>query len=294
MFVSEYMRLILIIFLIISLQLHGQLNYLEGSWQGILTQTGQSPKDGKAIWFDFTVDPVSGDMKGESRVETPFTKYFAYKKVVGTVKSKREISFKDDFIGLDKNAGTDVWCLTKGDLVYTDSTGYLKGKWISSDCRQGGIISLYRSKYKLSKTDSMTLYHSWFNNMVNDLSRGWNAYYVREAEMRDFQFVPVYFDHDKDILKATFDDYLNKMANIVNSHSDLRIKIIGHTDSNGSDNYNVGLSERRAERVKSFLIAAGAPSDKIVIEYRGEKDPATTNNTSFGKQLNRRVDFEFI
>jgi OOP family OmpA-OmpF porin len=294
LFVSKYMRLVLIIFLVISLQLHGQLNYLEGSWQGVLTQTGQTPKDGKAIWFDFSVDPVTGNMKGESRIETPFTKYFAYKKVVGTVKSKRGISFKDDFIGKDKNKGTDVWCLIKGDLVYNDSTGYLSGKWVSTDCRQGGEMILYRSKYELSKTDSMTLYHSWFNNMVNDLSRGWNAYYVRDAEMRDFQFVPVYFDHDKDVLKAEFDAYLEKMAAIVNSHSDLRIKIIGHTDSNGSDNYNVGLSERRAEMVKSFLVSAGVPEDKVVIEYRGEKDPATTNNTSLGKQLNRRVDFEFI
>jgi OOP family OmpA-OmpF porin len=294
LFVSKYMRLVLIIFLLISLHLHGQLNYLEGSWQGVLSQTGQPPKDGKAIWFGFTIDPVTGNMKGESRLETPFTKYFAYKKVVGTVKSKREISFKDDFIGRDKNKGTDVWCLIKGDLVYNDSTGYLTGEWGSMDCRQGGEMTLYRSKYQLSKTDSMTLYHSWFNNLVNDLSRGWNAYYVRDAEMRDFQFVPVYFDHDKDILKSKFDAYLEKMAAIVNSHSDLRIKIIGHTDSNGSDNYNVGLSERRAEMVKFFLVSAGVPEDKVVIEYRGEKDPATTNNTSLGKQLNRRVDFEFI
>jgi len=54
------------------------------------------------------------------------------------------------------------------------------------------------------------------------------------------------------------------------------------------------LSERRAEQVKKFLIQADVPADKVVIEYRGELDPATTNATSEGKRLNRRVDFEFI
>ena len=294
MFVSNYMRLIVIIFLGISLHLQGQLNYLQGTWQGIITRSGQTPKQGTAIWFDFKIDPVTGDLKGDSRVETPFTKYFAYKTIEGTVKGKRELTFKDDFIALDKNAGTDVWCILGGDLEYNDSTGYLTGQWVSKECRQGGQIIVYRSKYELSRTDSLTLYHSWVNNLANDIERGWNAYYVRDEVIRNFQFVPVYFDHDKDILKTHFDEYLTKMSEIVNSHTDLRIKIIGHTDSNGTNEYNVGLSERRAERVKKFLIDVGVPADKVVIEYRGETDPAASNITTEGKQLNRRVDFEFI
>lgn len=289
------MRHLAILLTLFSAPLWGQLNYLEGTWQGIITTYNQSPKDGNAIWFDFSVDVSTGAMKGESRVETPFSKYFAYKNIKGEVTSKHEVSFEDIFIGAQKNSGRQVWCMNEGTLTYNDSTGYLSGKWSSSDCkRMSGEIILYRSKYQMSKTDTLSLYHSWFNNMVNDLERGWNAYYVRDAEMRNFQFVPVYFDHDKDILKAEFEDYLKQMSRIVNSHSDLRIKIIGHTDSNGSDEYNVGLSERRAERVKKFLMGVGVPADKIVIEYRGEKDPATSNSTSEGKRLNRRVDFEFV
>lgn len=291
------MRYKLFFYVLIGLALNAnaQLNYLEGTWQGIITNYNQSPKDGNAIWFDFSVDASTGKMKGESRVETPFTKYFAYKNIKGTVNSRNEIEFIDIFIGMQKNVGRSVWCLNGGTLTYDDSTGYLKGAWSSSDCkRMSGEIVLYRSKYKMSKNDSLSLYHSWFNNMVTDLSRGWNAYYVRDAEMRDFEFVPVYFDHDESVLKSDFHLYLKQMAQIVNSHSDLRIKIIGHTDSNGSDQYNVGLSERRAERIQNFLMGAGVSTDKIVIEYRGERDPATSNSTSDGKRKNRRVDFEFI
>lgn len=289
------MRLIFLVFLFFSMGAGAQLNYLEGTWQGVITNYNQAPKEGKAIWFDFKIEPSTGKFKGESRIETPFTNFFVYKNIKGTVTGKNELNFEDVFIGLQKNTGKSVWCMNKGDLNYNDSTGYLTGKWLSVDCRgQGGEIILYRSKYSMSKSDTLSLYHSWFNNMVTDLSRGWNAYYVRDAEMRDFEFLPVYFDHDKDILKEEFNAYLDKMAQIVVSHSDLRIKIIGHTDSNGSDGYNINLSERRAERVQLFLVGAGVPADRIVIEYRGERDPATSNATSEGKKMNRRVDFEFI
>ena len=117
---------------------------------------------------------------------------------------------------------------------------------------------------------------------------------MREAEMKNFEFVPIYFDHDKDSLKPEFIPYLINMCRIVNMHTDLRIKIIGHTDSNGTDEYNVDLSARRAEVIKQFIISQGIKADKVVIEFRGEKDPATSNATPEGKQLNRRVDFEFI
>lgn len=284
-----------ILFVGLNLIAFGQLGFLEGTWQGIITTYNQSPRDGNALWFDFKIDPNSGDLKGESRVETPFTEFYAYKNLKGKVESRNVLSFEEIFIGMQKNTGREIWCLNQGTLTYDDSTGYLKGKWTSSDCRRlSGEIILYRSKHLMSKSDTLSLYHSWFNNMVTDLSKGWKAYYVRDSEMRNFEFKPVYFDHDKDDLKVHYESYLNHMARIVKSHSDLRIKIIGHTDSNGSDSYNVGLSERRAERVKKFLINAGVPSDKVVIEYRGERDPATSNATSEGKRLNRRVDFEFI
>lgn len=284
-----------ILFVGLNLIAFGQLGFLEGTWQGIITTYNQSPRDGNALWFDFKIDPNSGDLKGESRVETPFTEFYTYKNLKGKVESWNVLYFEEIFIGMQKNTGREIWCLNQGTLTYDDSTGYLKGKWTSSDCRRlSGEIILYRSKHLMSKSDTLSLYHSWFNNMVTDLSKGWKAYYVRDSEMRNFEFKPVYFDHDKDDLKVHYESYLNHMARIVNSHSDLRIKIIGHTDSNGSDSYNVGLSERRAEHVKKFLINAGVPSDKVVIEYRGERDPATSNATSEGKRLNRRVDFEFI
>lgn len=289
------MRLVFLISILISSVCQGQVKFLEGTWQGILTHYGEAYKDGIAVWFDFQIDATTGEMKGESRLEEPFKPYFAYKNIKGKAEDRNHISFEDVIIGNQESAFGKVWCMQEGDLVYDDSTGYLTGSWKSPDCRsQSGQLILYRSKYNLSRTDTASLYHSWFNNFVGDLSRGWKAWYVRDAEMRNFEFIPVYFDHDKDDLKPEFEPYLKKMVKIVLSHTDLRIKIIGHTDSNGSDDYNVGLSQRRAERVRDFLIAQGLKPDRIIIEYRGEKDPAVSNETLEGKSLNRRVDFEFI
>ncbi|MEO9532877.1 MAG: OmpA family protein [Crocinitomicaceae bacterium] len=272
-----------------------QEHSLDGVWQGIIYEDGQKVKEGKAFWMDFNIDNNSGEFTGENRAEQPYKEFFAYKRMKGNATSDSSLHFEDINIRQKKESSRLIWCLNEGDLVYNRETGYLEGSWKSSDCRrQQGKIIMFRSKYNLSTTDTNSLYHSWFDNFVGDLRRGWKAYYVRDAEMRNFEFVPVYFDHDMDQLKPEFNDYLNQMVKIVLSHSDLRIKIIGHTDSNGTDEYNVDLSARRAHRIKDYLIAQGLKADRVIIEYRGERDPATSNATKQGKSLNRRVDFEFI
>jgi OOP family OmpA-OmpF porin len=289
------MKLMFLLFLFAAIPANCQLAFLSGTWQGVMVRHNESFKQGTAVWFDFNINEDTGEITGESRMETPFTNYYAYKTLIGKSASRNELSFNETFIGAQKNEGTKAWCLNKATLQYNDTTGYLSGKWSSTDCRgEMGEIILFRSRYTMSKTDTTTSYHSWFNNLVADLSRGWNAHYVRDAEMRNFEFVPVYFAHDKDDLNVQFESYLKKMADIVNSHTDLRIKIIGHTDSNGSDAYNVDLSQRRAAVIQAFLEKSGVRPDKIIIEFRGETDPAKSNATSTGKQLNRRVDFEFI
>jgi len=277
---------------LISFLSKGQVSFFEGVWQGIIINNGQKTEQGKAIWFEFIRDSDT-KLKGESRIETPFSQYYAIKLVKANV-NKKQLSFEEVMFGNKKNSGRAYWCLLKGELTYNDSTGYLSGDYYSTSCRSSGKIILFRSKYQMSKTDTVSLYHSWLNTFVSDLKRGWPAYYVRDEQMRNFEFHPVYFDHDKDILRPEYQNYLSNMVKIVNSHTDLRIKIIGHTNSIGSDAYNIDLSKRRANAVKDYLLSLGLREDQVVIEYRGERDPALSNATPKGKKLNRRVDFEFI
>jgi len=68
------------------------------------------------------------------------------------------------------------------------------------------------------------------------------------------------------------------------------VKVVGHTDSVGSDAYNQGLSERRARSVADFLIAQGVPAAKVSIEGRGETQPVADNGNDAGRAQNRRVE----
>lgn len=269
-------------------------SFFEGTWQGIVQQNGMTNKKSVAFWLNITINETTGDIIGQSRCETPFKSFYALKTIKGKLKENNGFFFEEIMLGNQQNEGNNYWCLYNSGLTYNDSTGYLSGNFLSKDCRSNsGKIILFKSKYKMSESDTTSKYHSWVTNFENDLKRGWNAYYVRDKSMRNFEIKPVYFSHDKDIIHNNAQIYLKQMVNVVMSHSDLRIRIVGHTDSNGTNSYNINLSQRRADNVKDLLVLYGLPSDRVEIEFRGENDPAASNFTLIGKQLNRRVDFEF-
>ena len=84
------------------------------------------------------------------------------------------------------------------------------------------------------------------------------------------------------------------MIKVVEGHTDLRVKVTGHTDADGSDAYNDDLSKRRAEAIIKFFTDRGLSRDRLEFDFKGEKQPVDNNDTPEGKQHNRRVDFKFI
>ena len=99
---------------------------------------------------------------------------------------------------------------------------------------------------------------------------------------------------DRYEIDSSYFPYLQKITRILNSHTDLRLRIIGHTDADGSDDYNIALSKNRANAIFQFLVNAGIASDRMVFDFKGEGNPTDTNENESGKQRNRRVEFEFI
>jgi OOP family OmpA-OmpF porin len=71
------------------------------------------------------------------------------------------------------------------------------------------------------------------------------------------------------------------------------IRVVGHTDSIGSDQYNRTLSQRRAEAVESFLVGKGVKLEKIRTAAMGKSQPIATNATPAGRAANRRAEIEF-
>jgi len=100
----------------------------------------------------------------------------------------------------------------------------------------------------------------------------------------------VEFDFDKDKVKFLFDEDIEKVANLLKAYPKTNAELEGHTDSIGTEEYNLKLSRKRAESVKKYLIdKSGIDASRISTLGYGESKPADTNQTDEGRQNNRRV-----
>lgn len=100
----------------------------------------------------------------------------------------------------------------------------------------------------------------------------------------------IHFDHDKSNIKPQFEPEVDKAARFLAQYPNSDAIIEGHTDSNGTDEYNRGLSQRRAETVKQALIYKhGVNPNRLTAVGYGESRPIATNNTADGRYTNRRV-----
>ncbi len=102
----------------------------------------------------------------------------------------------------------------------------------------------------------------------------------------------IYFDVNKDVVKPESYGALNDIAKILNEVPDVKVKIVGHTDSDGKDDFNLDLSKRRAANVKAELAKSfGVNGDRLETDGMGESKPVAPNDTPVNKALNRRVEF---
>jgi outer membrane protein OmpA-like peptidoglycan-associated protein len=103
------------------------------------------------------------------------------------------------------------------------------------------------------------------------------------------------FDYNKATIKVDSNDLLNDVAKVLTEHANItKIRIEGHTDSDGADKYNKKLSQKRADAVKAFLVQAGITEDRMEAVGYGEEKPIASNDTDEGKEQNRRVEFNII
>ncbi len=100
----------------------------------------------------------------------------------------------------------------------------------------------------------------------------------------------ILFDVDKAELSSQAQENLVKMAVILNKYEDTNVLIEGHTDSDGSEQHNLDLSDRRAASVSQYLAANAVLSGRMSNVGYGESQPVADNGTAAGKQLNRRVE----
>lgn len=100
----------------------------------------------------------------------------------------------------------------------------------------------------------------------------------------------VSFDVNSYAIKASFQEPLNKLAEVIRKYDRTDVTVAGHTDSSGSEAYNQTLSENRAGAVANYFVSRGISSARLSTVGYGESQPRADNSTASGRQLNRRVE----
>ncbi len=104
----------------------------------------------------------------------------------------------------------------------------------------------------------------------------------------------VFYDFDRSTLRPESSTELDALARLLRANPTLRVELGSHTDSKGSDAYNLTLSAERAKSVVDHLIAQGIAADRLVAKGYGESQPVGDNETESGRQLNRRTEFKIL
>jgi len=281
---------ILLLIVLFPSVLLGQDFKISGNWTGILTDTA----DKSAVSYPviLQIKALGNSATGIFRVEKNGS-FYQYE-VNGDYTNIKDFSLQ---------SGSKPKLTCKGcpsfpfhfRFTYDDSSGYTKGVFESDDkdlAKTTLIMEKDPAPYQLG---SSLLFDAYFAKRFGYAVRlGISSKERRKQELKTFQFESIYFAYDRFELDPSYHAYLKRVAKVVLGHSDLRIKITGNTDGDGSNEYNVHLSEQRAMVIQSFLNQCGVSVDRIVIEYVGESKPIDRNDTESGKQKNRRVEICFI
>lgn len=115
-----------------------------------------------------------------------------------------------------------------------------------------------------------------------------------EQEIINTAFDNLEFESAKAVIKESSFESLENLADLLIKKDTWKLKIAGHTDSQGNDQNNLILSKKRAEAVRDFLVQRGIATERLVVQYFGEEQPIDTNDTPEGRQRNRRVEMTIV
>jgi outer membrane protein OmpA-like peptidoglycan-associated protein len=116
----------------------------------------------------------------------------------------------------------------------------------------------------------------------------------RELERFTGVIKGINFEVNSDQITVSSYQVLNEAADVLMKYPDLKIEVQGHTDSDGSDDFNFELSDRRAAAVVAYLVDRGVPAERLTWMGYGESRPLLDNDSTDAKAVNRRVEFHVV
>lgn len=141
----------------------------------------------------------------------------------------------------------------------------------------------------------------WGDTQLNAIG----GYWMAEAEVIKLEEVKIVvgstielnnveFDFNKATLRSESFEELDNVVKFLSDNPSVEIELAGHTDNIGDDNYNLKLSQERAESVKNYLTGKGIAGSRLIAKGYGESRPIATNQTEQGRDQNRRVEFTIL
>ena len=171
---------------------------------------------------------------------------------------------------------------------------------LKSDAQSGEfLIALPAGKtYALSVNAEGYLFHSETFSLAENKGNEPYALTVELQKIKEGSAIVlqnIFFDLDKDEMKIESLPELKELASFLETNPDLRIEISGHTDNQGTADYNEDLSQRRANAVKSYLVKQlSISADRLETKGYGAAQPIASNDTEEGRAENRRTEFKVL
>lgn len=165
-----------------------------------------------------------------------------------------------------------------GDLIGGNRTGRILGAGIGAVA--GGAVGQYMDRQEAR---------------LREETRGTGVEIVRNGDELVLRMPEgITFGYDRADIQPQFRGTLDQVARTLDEFQSTAIDIYGHTDSTGSDAYNQGLSERRAQSVADYLVARGVDRVRLATRGFGESQPIADNSTDAGRAANRRVELRIV
>lgn len=197
------------------------------------------------------------------------------------------VTVKDAKTGAGLPAKVQILDSEGGELLNTTIRTSEEGNATYAFNNPGYLGKQYRVKVTADK-------HIYQEGTISDIY-GADTYVLEPiVPKKEWILKNMYFATNKTEILPMSEESLKTLYNFLKENPRVRIKIIGHTDSVGTDQANQKLSEGRSASVKNEMVKRGIKADRIVTEGRGESEPIDTNETEEGRQNNRRVVIQVL
>lgn len=222
-------------------------------------------------------NPVS-NLKVENAVEVKTAKLTILKGIITDAKSNQPLEAAIDLIDNDKNL-----------VIATFKSNSASGKY---------LVTLPSGKnYGIAVKRDGYLFHSENFNLPEgaDFQEYNKDVALKKIEVGNIIVLKnIFFDFDKATIRPESANELERLVKLLNDNPNIKIELGSHTDSKGSDDYNLKLSDSRSKSVVDYLITKGIPATRLVAKGYGETKPIDSNDTDAGRQNNRRTEFKIL